>query len=251
MVGNPVNLPIGWSMITGYLLGPGANLDGADLSGLVLERFDLAGARFVGADLSGTDLDGGDLTGAILVNAKVNGAALDATMTGVSSGGLIGQPLRLPAGWTTIAGYFVGPDADLQLADLRNTTLTGVKLDGANLSQAQLAGVVSGGITGTPQALPTGWHLLGGYLIGPGANLANANLSGVSLAGFNLNSVVFTNANLTGVSLAGSAVGNANFSGATGTPSGGSTAVYSATRCPDLTVTSAAQPTCVGHGFNP
>ena len=57
-------------------------------------------------------------------------------------------------------------------------------------SGAQLNGVSSGGIVGTPTSLPTKWKLLRGYLVGPGAltnaNLANADLAGTDVAGANL-----------------------------------------------------------------
>ena len=59
----------------------GANLEGADLSGVRLAFADLRGARLAranleGADLSGARLDGADLTGAALARADVHGASL-------------------------------------------------------------------------------------------------------------------------------------------------------------------------------
>ena len=53
IVGSPFYLPTGWSLRSGYLIGPGANLSGADLSGA-----DLTGANLTGANLSGADLTG-------------------------------------------------------------------------------------------------------------------------------------------------------------------------------------------------
>ena len=66
-------------------------------------------------------------------------------------------------------------------------------MSNADLTTANLVGVRSGGVTGTP-ALPTDWKLIGGFLIGPGANLSNATLSGFDLTGTSL-----LGANLTGV----------------------------------------------------
>ena len=59
----------------------GANLEGADLSGVRMAFADLRGARLAranlqGADLSGARLDGADLTGAALARADVNRASL-------------------------------------------------------------------------------------------------------------------------------------------------------------------------------
>ena len=48
---------------------------------------------------------------------------------------------------------------------------------GAKLAGANLTAVSSGGITGTPVALPDGWSIRGGFLIGPGADLTNTNLA--------------------------------------------------------------------------
>ena len=51
--------------------------------------------------------------------------------------------------------------------------------------------------------MPTGWQIINGYLVGPEADLSNANLSGVNLS----------NANLSGVKLSGSILSNANLEG--------------------------------------
>ncbi|MEZ5137056.1 MAG: hypothetical protein R2699_18930 [Acidimicrobiales bacterium] len=53
------------------------------------------------------------------------------------------------------------------------------------------------------------------------------------------------------MTFAGANLTNANLTGATGNPSGGTTAVYANTTCPDGTTASpakTAQTTCVGHG---
>ena len=68
-------------------------------------------------------------------------------------------------------------DSDLTGADLRDSDLTGADLSGANLEK-----VSSGGITGTAKSLPQGWRMLGGYLVGPNADLSDADLFGASLS---------------------------------------------------------------------
>lgn len=45
-----------------------------------------------------------------------------------------------------------------------------------------------------PTGLPAGWKLRAGYLVGPGANLANADLRHVDLAGVDLSNATLTNA---------------------------------------------------------
>ena len=128
----------------------------------------------------------------------------------MSSGGITGTPAALPVGWQLTAGYLIGPGADLAGADLAGQDLTGANLSSADFTGADLTGVISGGITGTPAALPVGWQLTNGYLIGPDANLADTDL-----AGANLSSADLTGANLADADLAGQDLSGADFSGAT------------------------------------
>ena len=78
-------------------------------------------------------------------------------------------------------------------ADLNSAILTY-----ADLTGAYLHGIRSGAITGTPQVLPSNWQLTQGYLIGPQAELSNANLANANLYVANL-----SDANLTGATLIG------------------------------------------------
>jgi uncharacterized protein YjbI with pentapeptide repeats len=64
-------------------------------------------------------------------------------------------------------------NANLTGANLTGATLTGATLTGANLTGATLTGVTSEGIMGNPAALPTGWKLMNGYLVGPTGKLSN------------------------------------------------------------------------------
>jgi len=116
--------------------------------------------------------------------------------------------LALPIGWTLNNGYLFGPGADL-----RNANLSGTNLDSVDLSDFDLTGVMSGGIGGTPLALPIGWTLNNGYLFGPGANLSGADLTGFDLTGVNL-----TNVNLDGVNLTDANLTDVISSGITGEP---------------------------------
>jgi uncharacterized protein YjbI with pentapeptide repeats len=173
-------LPTNWSLVKGYLVGPGANLANGNL----------ANGNLATADLTSAELTGADVAGAVLATAD---------LTGVVSGGLIGIPSSLPANWSVVSGYLVGPGAFLYGADLGGAKLTkadvaGANLEGAiltgatltdanmsnadalevmlsdsslsgtNLAGASLVGVTSGGISGTPEALPSGWELVHGVL---------------------------------------------------------------------------------------
>jgi uncharacterized protein YjbI with pentapeptide repeats len=82
-----------------------------------------------------------------------------------------------------------------------------------NLSDADLTSVRSGGIIGTP-LLPPKWSLIHGYLVGPSANLRNASLPGVQLAGRDLTDTLFSQANLSGANLSGASLQYAQFNAA-------------------------------------
>ena len=64
---------------------------------------------------------------------------------------------------------------------------------------------------------PTGWTEIDGFLIGPGAGLTNADLSGVDLAGALVDGTNLSNANLTNADLLGEYpdVSTSTFTGAT------------------------------------
>ena len=210
----------------------GADLSGANLSGANLQRANMKGSNLSNADMRDSAIDNADLAGADLAGTILAGIY---TVLGVASGGITGTPASLPnteLGPTyLIDGYLAGPDVDLNGADLASADLAGIafeaatfagadlahanlrgafingdlagaNLSGTDLANADLGGVSSGSITGTPSALPPDWRLLDGYLIGPGAQVTNANLTGVNLAGADLQRINLTGTNLTDANLA-------------------------------------------------
>ena len=76
---------------------------------------------------------------------------------------------------------------------------------GVDLSTARLLQVRSGGLIGTPAALPPGWTVRGGWLLGPQANVQGANLTGFDLSGLDLSSALLNNTTLTNADLTGTA----------------------------------------------
>ena len=92
---------------------------------------------------------------------------------------------------------------------LANVTLKATRLAGATLD-----GVSSGRISGRPASLPTHWKLVNGYLVGPRANLKNANLRSSDLTNANLTATHLTGAFFTASTLTGVTSGRI-----TGTPS--------------------------------
>jgi uncharacterized protein YjbI with pentapeptide repeats len=253
-----------------------AGLSNANLSGASLAGANLTAAFMQGTNLASASLAGADLTQALVRNASLDKADLTgATLTGVNSRLLTGTPAHLPANWSLVKGSLIGPGAnlindqltgaglsgadlagaqldgadltgadlshaDLTGASLIGTILTSTKLDGTRLASSTLTAVVSGGITGTPAALPAHWMLRAGFLLGPGINLSGDNLSGrglagVDLSGANLSRANFTNANLSKANLARANLTSAKLTGAnlfravlTGT-------IWSGTACPDGT----------------
>ncbi len=199
VTGTPASLPSNWELTSGYLLGPGANLEGDNLQDANLSGADLFTANLVGANLAGADLGNVDLTDAQLVNVR--------------SGAITGMPASLPSNWELTSGYLLGPGANLEGdnlqglnmagADLAGADLADADLDNANLSGANLFGVRSGGITGTPASLPGNYELTSGYLLGPGANLEGDDLQGLNMAGANLGSADLADADLDNADLAG------------------------------------------------
>lgn len=180
--GTPINLPSPWILLSGFLLGPGANLRG-----------ELLGFDFGTADLTDADLSGAYLSGINLSKA---------TVTGIKASGVIFSYGVLPPGWSLVRQYYysttgllVGPTANLE----------GVDISVLNMSAVTLTSVRSGSVSGTGYQLPTGWVLLNGYLVGPGADLAGADLANQSLDGLDL----------TDVNLTGADVSNSTFVGTT------------------------------------
>jgi uncharacterized protein YjbI with pentapeptide repeats/outer membrane protein assembly factor BamB len=225
----------------------GANFSGADLTGAIFNQSTLTNADLSGANLTGTTFDSAIMTDADLANATVTTdafykAALAGTnLTGVdlsatnllyaSSGGISSAdaPAALPPNWEFIAGYLVGPNADLDNADLTGADLSGtdlayVSMNGADLADTNLTGaqmattylgaVRSGGIVGQPASLPPNTAVRGGYLIGPGVNLDGANLAGLNLDDLDISQATLTNADLAKAGLAGTNLSGSDLTGA-------------------------------------
>ena len=209
----------------------GANFTGASMRGN-FSGVDLTNANLTNARLDilviGTDGYSATLTGATITGTKFTGAQLSGTF----SGSLVGAPATLPARVLVRAGYLLVTHAALQHADfsgldlsgvdltsadltdanfagsnLTNASLanaivtganfTGANISGANLSTSSLASAQLSGFSGTPSALPVGWIIVNGHVLGGfGPSLANVDLSGAYLQGLNLEGVDLRGARL-------------------------------------------------------
>lgn len=212
----------------------GVNLTDANLTRASLQPFfrdtSLAAADLTGANLTGASLDRVDLTRASITGADLTGAIFrDVNLHRVRSAGIIGTPALLPPRWSIAGGHLVGPDVDLIDADLTDADLADADLSGAwmvgtnltrtDLAAANLTGVHSGLIVGTPASLPSGWALHRGMLLGRGAVLPGASLDGLDLSDIDLSEAYllaasFVGTNLTGANLAGAFMFSADFEGA-------------------------------------
>ena len=139
---------------------------GEDLTEANLINAQLSGANLTNADLSGADLTSAVLTGADLTNANLANAFLPY----IVSGRIIGVPRVLPAGWTLVNGFLIGPwanltGADLTGADLTGANLTNATLAGAKFAAANLTDVVSSGLVDAPASLPDGWSIVDGTIV--------------------------------------------------------------------------------------
>lgn len=113
---------------------------------------------------------------------------------------------------------------DFANANLVSAILRGVTIDYVtDLSNAKLDGVISGDIIYVPNSisadevgpkLPLHWKIINGYLVGPGANLVNANLANQNLSKMRLFTANFTGANLQNTKFISTALSKCNFSGA-------------------------------------
>lgn len=102
VTGTPV-LPSGWALFNGYLVGPSANLSGADLRGLSLASANLSNTNFTSADLGGASLVSASLSDAVLASADLTSANLtdaDLTDASLASANLTGSDLH----GTTVTG---------------------------------------------------------------------------------------------------------------------------------------------------
>jgi len=184
--GAPSALPEHWQLTDGHLIGPDADLEGAQLEGADLVGADLEGVQLEHSDLEATDLEG-------------------ATLAGVQ--GLVkGTPSALPTHWQLTDGHLIGPDTDLEGADLEGADLEGVDLEGANL-RANLTG-----------ALLSGADLEGAGL--EHADLRGADVEGANLKGANLEHAELAGSDLYDAIFAGAAVGYAEWGANTTCPDG-------------------------------
>ena len=217
--GKPPKLPTNLKLINRYIIGPGVNLSGVDLTNMNLRGIDLTNANLEGAVLTNANLRG--TLGTTLSQLSIlTPTPDDATLTGVKSGNITfdkRKPPKLPYNYKLINGYIIGPSVNLIGARLE-----GANLEGANLKGANMEGTVFSGTTKWifPEKNPPEGPL--NFLVAnlenanlTNANLKNASLERVNLKNANLKSADLNNSNLKRVNLYFADLTNANLTNVT------------------------------------
>jgi uncharacterized protein YjbI with pentapeptide repeats len=161
----------------------------ANLSGC-----NLTGASFFDINVSGANLSNANLTNAIFLAATVEGVNFT--------------------------------DANLSGANMTGDHLVASTVTGAIMATTTLTDVWTFNTVGKPASLPAGWSDINSYIVGPTADLGQANLSGQNLAGLDLDQAGLGQANLQGANLSGTDLTNADL---TSVQSGGVTATTAPT----------------------
>jgi len=192
-------------LINGYLVGPSVDLSGGDFAGVdfgahwtlsprqEVPGFDLTGANLTGANLSGVSFVGypadslfqlAGQTGTQLANANLSGADV--------TGAAFGSGTSLAPGSTFQTSY-ASPSADL-------------------------TGVTSGGVIGTPASIPPGWAFAFGYFTSPSTTTSGADFSGVDFSGMDLSYFNFSGPKLSGADFTGATLNRVTSGDISGTP---------------------------------
>ena len=215
--GRPSDLPESYKYVTnedgeGFILGPGVNLDGANLDGMDLSTCNLDkicltnltgepsklpdgyqyltnkdGLGFIFGP--GVNLDGFNLEGVDFSKFDLNH---------VSCSNLKGGPSGLPDGYQYLTnkdglGFIFGPGVNLEGADLKEVNLKGANLEGADLTAVNLQGAI------LQNAILKSVKL-------DKANLIGSDLRDVDFNGIELDSVRLDKANVQGAKFNGSRI---------------------------------------------
>ena len=102
------------------------------MHGSKLDHSNFSGSNFSRSDLHGVNLKFSNLSNSLLIGADLRNADLEGV--------------------------------NFEDADLAASIFTEADLDKADFSGANLGSVISGDVSGSPEALPEGWKLISGYL---------------------------------------------------------------------------------------
>ncbi|MEX2168354.1 MAG: pentapeptide repeat-containing protein [Pirellulales bacterium] len=158
-----------------------AYLPNSYFGGAILQNADFSGAFLAGTHMGHTSLAGVNLSAAVVRDADLRATGITAAQL-YSTASYQAHNLR----GVKLSGDFTGGDfagQDFADARLNNVTFANADLGHANLVNGDLAGFLY-------------YDDQGGIFVYPGANLANANLTGVDARGANLQYATLTGATM-------------------------------------------------------
>lgn len=192
--------------------GPGANLDGRDLSGFDLTHINLEGASLRGAILSnarltGANLAGADLEGALLFRTALDGASLCRARLAKTNASQVRLDYADLSGADLVHAYL----GESSCIGARFVGVTGehTAFHGAVLAQASFAGARLEQ-AGFDEASLDGASFVGATLVR--ALFFKARLAGVRFDGASFEGVSFEGSELDGATFAGAKGARTNFS---------------------------------------
>ena len=234
MTGTPSLTSSDFQLTNGYLLGPRADLRGANLEGQDLSGLDLIYANFNKANLKNAVFNKTRLMFAHMSEANVDGADFSgADLSTVQSRRLKGRPRSLPRGYRLTGGAFFGPGKRTVDGVIRNADLSGMDLSTAGFSHVilkrpnldgtilprpgKIRGAIFSEVRGTP-APDRYYKVIKGFLVGPGAMVAGADFRGFDFGELDLTESKFIMVDLDGADLSGCVLDRAGWSRIAGKP---------------------------------
>jgi uncharacterized protein YjbI with pentapeptide repeats len=143
-------LPVHFSVRSGFLLGPGVNLSGETLpppitmKDVVLTDANLDNATCDHVNFQNADLSRSTINGAKLNFAKMRQCTFQRTQMGNVT---TNASTTLPDGYVARGGFVVGPDSDLSNQNLSGIDLSYLDLNNADLSGATVTNAIMTGST--------------------------------------------------------------------------------------------------------
>jgi uncharacterized protein YjbI with pentapeptide repeats len=205
-----VSFSDGFSIRSGYIVGPGVKLDTITLSDCDLTDIDFSNVKSKNISVSNVEFKKNNAGDEIykIINGYIVGPNIDisglnffsSSFYGLISGGIISDEHTVFPNdkYKNVNGYIIGEGVNLYGAVLSNL----------NMEEFDFTNVRSGSITYISTNLfNTSYYILSGYLLGPNVDLSNSNFNGINFSNKDL-----TNSNFTGCSFKNVDISNTNFS---------------------------------------
>jgi uncharacterized protein YjbI with pentapeptide repeats len=171
--------------------GTGVDHSNCDQRGYGFPDLNLSVSNFTGANLSGANLVGTNFERTNFTNANLTNANLSNFYTEYFPDFDSVEVVRPDF------SHKCSAPAAIDCLTM-GAKLTGANLEGADLTGANLSYITSGSITGKPKALPAGYKLINGYIVGPKVDITGISLQGVDLTGSDVDLTGIISGKITG-----------------------------------------------------